>query len=179
LAERRGRGVSVDALEWLRWSREHIAAGEYWRLITGHLVHLGAGHALVNALGAVIVWTVFREPLSSRLVVWAVLAGFVTVNAGLWFGTELQWYVGASGVLHALAAAGIVQTISARGGGWPWTLGLLGAGKLLYEQWQGPLGWTPGSPPVITAAHLYGAAGGVLAALASIAARRISSAGGG
>ena len=98
--------MSVDALEWLRWSREHIAAGEYWRLITGHLVHLGAGHALLNAFGAVIVWTVFREPLSSRLGVWVVLAGFVTVNAGLWFGTELQWYVGASGVLHARGAAG-------------------------------------------------------------------------
>jgi hypothetical protein len=50
---------------------------------------------------------------------------------------------------------------------------------LLYEQWQGPLGWMPGSPPVITAAHLYGAVGGVLAALVSILARRISSAGGG
>lgn len=165
----------MELLEGLRWSREHIAAGEYWRLVTGHLVHLDAGHALLNALGAVMVWTVFREQLASRLGLWALLAGLVSVNAGLWFATTVQWYVGASGVLHALAAAGIMQAIGSRGGRVPWALGLLGAAKLLYEQGQGSLGWTPGSPPVVTAAHLFGAVGGVLAALALMLSRRISS----
>lgn len=175
MAERDG-GLSMELLEGLRWSREDIAAGEYWRLITGHLVHLSAGHALLNALGAVIVWTVFREQLASRLGLWALFVGFVSVNVGLWFATPWQWYVGASGLLHALAAAGIVQALGSRGGIVPWTLGLLGAVKLLYEQWQGPLGWTPGSPPVVTAAHLFGAIGGVLTALVSQLSRRLSSA---
>lgn len=177
--------MSASALEWLRWSREDIAAGEYWRLLSGHLVHFDGRHALLNVFGAVIVWTVFRAQLFSRLGVWAVIFGLISVNAALWFGTSLQWYVGASGVLHALAAAGIVQTIALRGGAVPWALGLLGAAKLVYEQWQGPLGWTPGSLPpdslpVVTIAHLSGAAGGVLAALMSMLSRRqVSSAGGG
>ena len=97
---------------------------------------------------------------------------------------NIRWRL-TSAFPKALAAAGIVQTIALRGGAVPWALGLLGAAKLIYEQWQGPLGWMPGSLPpdalpVVTLAHVSGAAGGVLAALMSMLSRRqVSSAGGG
>ena len=37
-----------EARTWARYDGVMIAGGEYWRLITGHLVHLGWGHLWPN-----------------------------------------------------------------------------------------------------------------------------------
>ena len=42
--------------ERLRFDRGGIAAGEVWRLLTGHLVHLGASHTYLNIAGLALVW---------------------------------------------------------------------------------------------------------------------------
>ena len=47
-------GDSATAL--LRYDREVIGNGELWRLLTGHLVHLGWSHFLLNAIGLALVW---------------------------------------------------------------------------------------------------------------------------
>lgn len=38
----------------LEWSREGIPDGEYWRLLTGHWVHLGLNHLLLNLAGLLV-----------------------------------------------------------------------------------------------------------------------------
>ena len=78
----------------------------------------------------------------------------------------MAWYVGLSGLLHALLAAGIVARLGNINAEMA-ILATLVIAKLAWEQFSGPL---PGSEltsggVVIVDAHLYGAAGGVLGAL--------------
>ena len=39
-----------------RYDRLQIENGEYWRLVSGHFVHLGTTHLLLNMAGLVLVW---------------------------------------------------------------------------------------------------------------------------
>jgi hypothetical protein len=81
-----------------------------------------------------------------------VLAGGLAISSGLWWWSpRVAWYVGASGILHSVMAAGAVRHLWARA--WDrWILvGCLTA-KLAYEQLGGH------EPPlVVVDAHLYGA----------------------
>ena len=86
----------------------------------------------------------------------------------------MAWYVGLSGVLHGLVAAGALALLLRREAlGAVLALGL--CAKLGYEQLAGPVPFTAESVggPVVVAAHLYGAAGGFLAeALTRVVRRR-------
>ncbi|MGC4027822.1 MAG: rhombosortase [Steroidobacteraceae bacterium] len=153
-----------------QYQRSQIASGQWWRLATAHLVHLDARHALVNAAGLALLWALFARSYSARQ--WClVLAAIATgIGAGLWWlQPQLQWYVGASGVLHGIFAAGCVALIRTQPTA-GWVAAAVFAAKLLWEQWQGPLPFS-GTAQVITAAHLYGAVGGALAGL--LLARRL------
>jgi rhomboid family GlyGly-CTERM serine protease len=152
--------------EALRYAREPIAAGELWRLVSGHFVHLGWSHFLMNAVALLLIWALVGNRLAVRqwLLVFVLVIG--GIDAGFWFiDRQLVWYVGLSGVLHGLLLAGLVA-------GWRASRGeavlltVLMAAKLLYEQLLGPL---PGSEAtaggaVVVNAHLYGALAGLAAA---------------
>ena len=99
-----------------------------------------------------------------------VLAAILAIDAGLWLrDSTVQWYVGSSGVLHGVLAAGTLAPAapraSRRAGCWPLVL----AGKLLYEHFAGPLPFS-GSGRVVVNAHLFGVLGGAAAALRAEAA---------
>ena len=152
--------------EWLRYDRGAITDGEYWRLLSGHFVHLGASHFLLNVAGLLLIWYLVGTAFS--LTQWLLVAAgtIVGVDLGFWFwSTGLTWYVGLSGCIHGLLAAGILSTLDSRTKEAS-VLGLLLVGKLVYEQFVGPLPGSQGSTGgmVIVDAHLYGAvAGAVLA----------------
>jgi rhomboid family GlyGly-CTERM serine protease len=84
----------------------------------------------------------------------------------LLFDPGLDWYVGLSGVLHGLFAAGALRHWRERPAAAALMLAVL-AGKLLWEQLLGPLPGTSSvaGGPVIVDAHLFGALGGCLGAL--------------
>lgn len=152
----------------LRYEREALAAGEWWRLLGAHLVHLGWRHALLDLAGvALLAWLWGRRYPPGRWL-WITLASAAAVVAGLWWlSPEVYWYVGLSGVLHGAVAAGAVALVRERApGGWLLLWALLA--KLAVEQWLGPLWLTAEAAggPVIVDAHLYGAVGGLLAAAA-------------
>jgi rhomboid family GlyGly-CTERM serine protease len=144
-----------------RYERTGVAAGQWWRLLTAHIVHLDARHALLNAAGLALLWALFARIYSPWRWLLALLLILATVDAGFWFiSTGLRWYVGASALLHGVFACGAIAMI--RGGeriGWIALVVFIA--KLAWEQWHGPLPLTHG--PVVTMSHLYGAAGGVLA----------------
>jgi rhomboid family GlyGly-CTERM serine protease len=154
-----------SAASW-RYERDAIAAGEPWRLATAHLVHHDLVHLALNLGGLALLWGLFVR--DARPAHWAAVgaASASTVAAGLWFlRPDLAWYLGASGVLHGFwAAAGVAARRRWRLEG-EVTLALLAA-KLAWEQWHGPLSQGTESLPVIVDAHLYGALGGLAAALA-------------
>jgi rhomboid family GlyGly-CTERM serine protease len=149
----------------LRYERTALAGGQLWRLLSAHLVHLGFRHALVNVLGLALLWMLFARDYTARQWLLIVLAAALAIDAGLWLvDSTVRWYVGSSGVLHGVLAAGAVAWVR-QGQREGWLLVLLLAGKLAYEHWVGPLPFS-GEIAVITSAHLYGVLGGALAALA-------------
>jgi rhomboid family GlyGly-CTERM serine protease len=154
----------------LQYQRASIRAGEWWRLLTAHWVHLGTRHLLLDSAGLVLLWTLYARAL--RPLAWLlVLCGATAViDAGLWWGEpQLQWYLGVSALLHAAWAAGAAA--AARQRDWAGSLMLAAlALKLLLEQQSGA-SLVIEAFPVVTAAHLYGALGG-LAVVVALALRR-------
>lgn len=112
-------------IEGLRYDRAAIEAGEWYRLLTGNLVHLpgntiewqgfrfhGPWHLFLNALGVLVLVLLCPERLS--LAVWLrrlVLLG-LGMSAGLYFwAPNLHWYVGLSGVMHGLFLLGLMPQV--------------------------------------------------------------------
>jgi len=89
-----------------------IAGGEYYRLITGHLVHCDPGHLWLNLATFLLLGSVI-ERQSAHLIP-AMLTGIGCVSAYLWFFMpELSFYCGLSGILNTLlvvALAGLYKT---------------------------------------------------------------------
>jgi rhomboid family GlyGly-CTERM serine protease len=145
----------------LQYDRAAIAAGGWWRLLSAHLVHLDLHHLILNELGLVLIWALFAGDYDAVDWLIIVFAGALAISCGLWWlSPEVSWYVGASGVLHAIMAAGVARHLALRR--WDRWL-LLGAGlfKLAVERYLHMVG--KGVPLVVIDAHLYGAAAGFLA----------------
>jgi len=149
--------------EWLRYDRAALAHGELWRLVTAHLVHLDLHHLLLNCLGLLLMWALFARDYTPRQWLAIVLASIAAIDAGLWFeDSTLRWYVGSSGALHGVMAAGALAHLR-RGQLEGWVLAAFLAGKLAWGHWMGALPVSAGLP-VVTEAHVYGVLGGLAAA---------------
>lgn len=104
--------LGEPAREWLRYDRLAIGGGEWWRLLTGHFVHLGAGHLWLDTLGLALLLLFFRDVFSPRDWFVATLAGALVVGLALWWREPQLWrYVGISGVLHTLLFAGLLLSL--------------------------------------------------------------------
>ena len=156
-----------EGREILRYERPVIADGEYWRLLSGHIAHLGQQHLLLNLAGLLLVWLLAGRLYSRRDWTLVMLICVLAMDAGLWFlDPAVRWYVGLSGLLHGLLVAGAIRGIRPLPVESAVTCVLVAA-KLAFEQIVGPL---PGSQSVaggavVVNAHLYGAIGGALAGL--------------
>lgn len=151
---------------FLQFDRAAISVAELWRLISGHFVHLGPNHFLLNAFGLVLVWLLVGMHFTLRQWLIVIVVSIAGIDAGLWFfDPQLTWYVGMSGFLHGMLAAGIVKGFQAV----PREATVVGVAvlmKIVFEQLIGPL---PGSEQsaggdVVVNAHLYGVLAGVAAA---------------
>jgi len=159
----------------LRYDADAIAAGQWWRLLTGNLVHLGWWHLFLNEVGLLVLVLLCPERLSWT--VWLrrlVLIG-LGMSAGLYFfvpGTE--WYVGMSGVIHGLFVLGLGRQIVER-------RDLIAAGCLAYL--VGKIAWEliAGVPvsdesaiggKVLVESHLYGSLSALIYGLIFGAFRR-------
>jgi rhomboid family GlyGly-CTERM serine protease len=149
------------------YDRMAIAGGEWWRLASGHFAHLGWSHFAMNVVGFVLISYLVAGCYKGKE--WLAIGAIVVlgIDLGFWFfQPQLIWYVGLSGVLHGLLAAGTVSGLRSAHKEFQLIAAFL-VGKLLYEQLIGPL---PGSEStagggVIVAAHIYGAISGALMGL--------------
>jgi rhomboid family GlyGly-CTERM serine protease len=160
--------------EVARYERHAVESGEYWRLVTAHLVQLGWGHLWPNLAALAVIGALFADVF--RTADWwrASIASAATIDAGLYLlDPTVLWYVGLSGVLHGLVAAGAVAFLL-RGEVIGYVLAIGLGAKLAFEQLVGPVPFTAESVggPVVVAAHLYGAAGGFAAEVAAHVVRR-------
>jgi len=149
----------------LRYEREAVLSGEIWRLLTGHLVHFDLRHLALNLVGAALMVVLFAAGYSMAQWLWILAASVIAIDIGfLWLEPQLIWYVGVSGVLHGVLAAGAVAWWRTESTWMAAALTAIVVSKLGWEQWQGGLHLS-GDLPVVVAAHLYGAIGGLFAAL--------------
>ncbi len=149
----------------LRYERDAVLAGQYWRLLTAHLVHGRVEHLLLNLAGLVVIAVLFARDF--RPLQWLAigLISTIAIDIGfVWFEPQLQWYVGLSGVLHGLLGAGAVTWWRHESKPLALALSAILVGKLTWEQTHGALPFS-GDLPVVVNAHLYGAIGGVIAGL--------------
>lgn len=156
------QGLPLDWQHALRYDRHAILAGDYYRLVSGHFVHLGWSHLALNLAGLGLGTWLFG---ADRSPAWWLGATFVSALACglglLLWSPEVRWCVGLSGVLHGLMVVGF--------GGWAlagdrWALALLAVvvGKMTWEQFGGDMPWEAAlaGGRVITDAHVWGAVGG-------------------
>jgi rhomboid family GlyGly-CTERM serine protease len=156
--------IGEPARRVLSFDRGAIGAGQWWRLLSAHFVHIDLEHAVLNSLGLVLMWALFARDYSPWR--WAAIycGSAIAVSLGLWFfNPELQWYVGASGALHGVMTAGTIAHLRRRDLD-GWILAVFLVGKIAYEQSAGALPLA-GTVNTIVDAHLYGAIGGVVLAL--------------
>ena len=148
----------------LRYEREGLAAGQWWRLITAHIVHLDLEHAALNCLGLVLMWALFARDYTPRQWLPILLAAICAIDAGLWMrDSTIDWYVGSSGALHGVMAAGTLAHVRRRDLD-GWILAAFLVLKLGYEQGHGALPFSQSGAGVVVDAHLYGALGALAVA---------------
>src|SRR6266853_1727007 len=63
----------------LRYDRVALAHGQWWRLLSAHVVHLSVRHALVNCLGLVLLWALFLRDYAPRRWLAVVLAAALAI----------------------------------------------------------------------------------------------------
>jgi rhomboid family GlyGly-CTERM serine protease len=130
--------LPAEALEY----RRVLASREPWRLFTGHFVHLGFVHALLNCVALLLLGRLLCERL--KAFAFFGILGVAPILISVLFLVavpELLWYRGLSGVLHALFFAGCVVWIATSAGRQRWlpiTALVGGTIKVLVEQpWDG------------------------------------------
>jgi rhomboid family GlyGly-CTERM serine protease len=151
----------------LRYERAAIMAGEAWRLVSAHFIHVDGVHLAWNVAGlALVSWLFAREfEVTGWLAILAVST--ITTSLGfLLFEPQLEWYVGFSGALHGLMAAGLCAWLLRSRDSLTALVAGLFVLKLGWEHFAGALPFTAATltVPVIHAAHSYGAIGGTAAA---------------
>ena len=153
----------------LEFDRRKITAGQWWRLVSGHLAHYGWPHMAADmGVFAALCWVAERRRGG---VAWAVALGGVAVGAAVYgWAPEADAYRGMSGVDSAVFGY-LVVTLVARHRGLKATAWLtvlaLAIGRFVFETATGrPLLPTslPDDIAVIGIAHLAGLAAGCLTA---------------
>lgn len=146
----------------LRYDRGAIEAGQWWRLLSAHFIHLNWSHLVLNLAGLGLgTWLFGADRSPGR---WMLATFLAAAGCGLglyWFTPSVGWCVGLSGVLHGLMVVGFGGWVLA-GDRWAALLLAVVVGKMAWEQLGGTMPWTGSmvGGTVITAAHLWGAVGG-------------------
>jgi rhomboid family GlyGly-CTERM serine protease len=145
-----------NSLHWLMWDREAIGAGQWWRLLTAHLVHLDARHLLLNVFGLVLIVEILCRTMTALDLASLLLTSALGVSGLLWYlQPSLQWYAGLSGVLYGVWAAGAALN---------W---VSGRQKLAVCAWIALVvklilfNRSITSMAIVSVAHVYGAASGL------------------
>ncbi|GGO70838.1 rhombosortase [Bowmanella pacifica] len=163
-------GLEPWSQTYLQYDRLQIENGQWWRLLTGHLLHTNFNHLLLNSAGVLLLWALHGYYYQYRPYLLFMLLSALACSLGLYlFSVQLIWYVGLSGVLHGLFAWGAMMDI--RQGiqsGWLLLLGLWA--KVIYEQWFGPSADVAAliDANVAIDAHLFGAISGTVLALPAL-----------
>ncbi len=158
-------GLGGEAIRLaLRYDSVAIGDGQWWRLITGNLVHLGWWHLFLNELGLAVLVLLCPDRLSWAVWLRRLLFLSMGMTLGLYFFVpDLRWYVGLSGVIHGLFVLGLGRQVMQKDLIAAGCLAYL-VGKIIWEMWAG----VPVSDEaaiggkVLVESHLYGSLAALL-----------------
>jgi len=100
------------ALPLLEFSRDAITQGQWWRLLSGNIMHTNHWHLLLNIAGLFMLTHIFGRLLSLRHFLIFGVGNAALVGVMLYyFSTDIDYYVGLSGYLHGLFVYGCLIEI--------------------------------------------------------------------
>ena len=155
---------SLD-VSYLAYNRDAITKGDFWRLITGHFIHLNNMHLLLNMLGVGMVLMLFDHLLAIWQWIVVLLASALIISLLIYLNLpQVQAYVGLSGVIHTLYVLGTLQLLNQpKERNFAIILMLMVTLKLLTENVGQGISFTADmiGGRVLYQAHLYGALAGL------------------
>lgn len=156
---------TTGLVEFFRFSRSDILSGQWWRLLTGNLVHLGYPHLFLNLAGLAVISALLAPAMTVRQWTITGVVSMTGVGIGLLLlDPQLRWYVGLSGVLYGLLLGGAIAEFQRQR---LVAIVLAGytIGKVTWEQLYGAAESSEkiAGGNVIVNAHLYGMISGALA----------------
>ncbi|MGS2723702.1 rhombosortase [Porticoccus sp. GXU_MW_L64] len=165
--------LPVQYQQLLPLNRMAVGQGEWWRLISGHFVHINWTHLVFNALVVILFQGLYRGFFGWRQ--WLVVLPLLCAGVGaslLWL-TPLKWYMGFSGVLTGLLVAAAIMQFRQM----PLINGVVLAAigiKVFMEQLSGKavIISTISHVPTAVDAHLYGAICGLVLGVIGVVLRR-------
>jgi|TARA_B110000238_G_C16086110_1_gene421663 rhomboid family GlyGly-CTERM serine protease len=90
---------------------EHVKDGEYWRVFSAHFTHYSWIHCLSNIVGLFLLIGIFSHNQQRIRLLLAATVICIAISSGLiLFSTQLDWYLGFSGVLIGLFAYASIKT---------------------------------------------------------------------
>ena len=79
----------------LRFEQTTISNGDYWRLLSGHIVHLNLPHTLMNIGALSLLMIMFWKDISYPADLIALIFSTIGINIGLFFfHPEIRSYAG-------------------------------------------------------------------------------------
>jgi rhomboid family GlyGly-CTERM serine protease len=164
-------GAGAARFAWY-YDRAALSQGQWWRLLSAHVVHLNATHTALNSAGLVLLWVLYARTLPWWQWLVVSLASIAAIDAGLWWlSPDVSWYAGASGWLHGVLAVGAGATLWRERNFTAALMVVVLLVKLTIEHLSQTSVVAEGLP-VVVQAHVYGALGGVAAWLCLVFARQ-------
>jgi len=147
------------------YHRTNISEGQWWRIITGNLIHSNYTHLALNLAGLWILGFLFIDSLKIKTFIFSIVFLCLIVGTGLYIYTpELDVYYGFSGVLYGLFLIGAFSAILQHDYFTGISVALLLFFKVAWDLFKG--GSLTSEKligiPVATDAHLYGVLGASL-----------------
>lgn len=149
----------------LVFDRVAVTHGQWWRLVTGHLIHCDLSHLCWDVAGLLVLGWLFEDRFSHRQFLTIMASGMVAVNAWLWWGQAPLRYCGLSGLLNTLLAAGLMQQWRTSRSVLVVVIGFAGTLKIALEALHDQALFTATAWPSVPQAHAAGLSAGIIISL--------------
>jgi rhomboid family GlyGly-CTERM serine protease len=145
--------------------RNTVNQGEWWRIITGQLVHTNWPHFALNISSLVLFTLLFYNTITVRTFTISLFLLILSVGVCIHlFEPRIYWYAGLSGAIYGLYLIG--ANTAYRSGDKLVAIGvtILIIGKAVFDHWIGPIQDNTEliGARVVTESHLYGIATAII-----------------